>query len=181
MNKRFYGLALAALLALGLLAGCGSSNDTSSDSSKAAAPASGPETINVAFLIDTHAALVDSRGYALYLFEKDTSTTSTCSDACAEAWPPVTTDGAPVAGESVTASMLRTSRRSDGTTQVTYAGHPLYRFSGDRKPGDTNGQEADAFGAEWYAVSPNGDTVEGAGSGDADSGSDSSDTDSSGY
>jgi predicted lipoprotein with Yx(FWY)xxD motif len=174
MTKRLYGLALAALFALGLLAGCGSSNDTSSDSSAAASttktaasdpvPASGPATINTAqFEIGT--VLVNREGKTLYLFEKDTSAESTCSDACAESWPPVTTDGTPLHGDGVIVSMLGMSKRSDGTTQVTYGGRPLYSYSGDSSPGDTRGQEADAFGGEWYAVGANGKKVEGDGAG----------------
>jgi predicted lipoprotein with Yx(FWY)xxD motif len=64
----------------------------------------------------------------------------------------------------VTASLLGTTKRTDGKTEVTYHGHPLYYFADDSKPGDTNGQHVDAFGAEWYVLSPAGDEVEGAGS-----------------
>src|SRR5256886_14032947 len=79
--------------------------------------------------------LVDGNGKTLYLFEADTSTQSTCSGACAQAWPPVTTKGAPKAAGGASASLLGTTARSDGTTQVTFGGHPLYSFTGDTKPG----------------------------------------------
>jgi predicted lipoprotein with Yx(FWY)xxD motif len=105
--------------------------------------------------------LVDSTGRSVYLFEKDTGPRSTCSGACAAEWPPVTTTGKPTAGDGLTASMLGTTKRSDGTMQVTYNGHPLYRFSADNKPGDATGQNVDAFGAEWYVLSPAGHKVEG--------------------
>ena len=95
-----------------------------------------------------------------YLFEKDTGTASTCSGACADAWPPLTTSGSPTAGGAAKASLLGTTKRADGRMEVTYAGHPLYYFAGDMAPGDTNGEGVDHFGAEWYMVSPSGATVE---------------------
>jgi predicted lipoprotein with Yx(FWY)xxD motif len=73
----------------------------------------------------------------------------------------VTTSGKPTAGDGLTASMVGTTKRSDGTTQVTYNDHPLYRYIGDQKPSDTSGQNLDAFGAGWYVLSPAGDKVEG--------------------
>ena len=103
--------------------------------------------------------LVDSKGMTLYLFEKDTGSKSTCSGACASAWPPFTTNGQPQAGTGATASMIGTTKRSDGTTEVTYNGHPLYYYAGDQQPGDTNGQNLDQFGAEWYVLSPAGKTI----------------------
>src|SRR5262249_45961534 len=101
-------------------------------------------------------ALVDNRGFSLYMFEKDTSSTSACTGACAAAWPPLLTTGAPVAGNGVRADLLAPIKRSDGTLQVTYAGHPLYLYVGDTKAGDITGQNSKAFGAEWYLVSPAG-------------------------
>ena len=98
---------------------------------------------------------------SLYLFEADKSSTSTCTGACAAAWPPLTTTGAPTAGTGVKASLLGTSKRDDGKMEVTYNGHPLYYFANDSAPGDIKGQGVDAFGAEWYAVSPEGKTAEG--------------------
>jgi predicted lipoprotein with Yx(FWY)xxD motif len=100
--------------------------------------------------------LVDGKGRTLYLFQKDTSTKSRCSGACATAWPPLLTTGKPKASGSARKALLGTTRRSDGTTQVTYKGHPLYRFAQDMKPGDTMGQGVTAFGARWYAVSTSG-------------------------
>jgi predicted lipoprotein with Yx(FWY)xxD motif len=105
--------------------------------------------------------LVDGSGRTLYLFQKDKSARSTCSGACAAEWPPLLASGKPAASGSVRKSLLGTSKRSDGRTQVTYNGHPLYRFSGDRKAGDTNGQGVSAFGARWYAVGPAGKRVGG--------------------
>ena len=96
--------------------------------------------------------LVDTRGRTLYMFMKDARRKSRCGAACASAWPPATTNGRPRAGAGVRARRLGSIRRSDGTRQVTYFGHPLYRFIGDGGPGDTNGQGLKEFGARWYAV-----------------------------
>ena len=104
--------------------------------------------------------LVDGNGKTLYLFEADTSTQSTCSGGCAQAWPPVTTKGAPKAAGGASASLLGTTARSDGTTQVTFGGHPLYSFTGDTKPGDTNGEGSTAFGAGWDVLTPTGEKIE---------------------
>lgn len=100
--------------------------------------------------------LTDGKGITVYLFEKDTGTASSCYGACAQAWPPVLATGTPAAASGATGSLLGTSKRTDGTTQVTYAGHPLYYFAGDSKPGDTHGQGVNGFGANWDAVRPNG-------------------------
>ena len=105
--------------------------------------------------------LVGPNEHTLYLFEKDTGSTSTCTGACAAALPPLVTTGAPTAGGAADAGLLGTTKRPDGTMEVTYGGHPLYYYSGDAAPGDTAGQEVDAFGAEWYAVAPSGEAVEG--------------------
>ena len=104
--------------------------------------------------------LVDGKGRTLYLFEADKGTSSMCDGACASAWPPLATTGKPTAGSGVSASKLGTTKRADGTTEVTYNGHPLYTFSGDKAPGQTTGQGSQAFGAEWYALSAAGNTVE---------------------
>ena len=88
---------------------------------------------------------------------------SACSGECAAAWPIDGSSGRPKAGPGVRASLLGTIKRSDGTTQVTYNSHPLYYYSGDGKPGEVNGEGVDAFGAEWYVVSPAGRKVEGGG------------------
>jgi predicted lipoprotein with Yx(FWY)xxD motif len=104
--------------------------------------------------------LTDGKGRAVYLFEKDTGTKPSCSGACAAAWPPVLTTGRPVAGSGVTAALLGTVHRTNGTVQVTYAGHPLYFFTADQKPGDISGEGTQAFGGGWDLVSPAGKKVE---------------------
>ncbi len=104
--------------------------------------------------------IVDARGRTLYLFEKDSRRRSACSGACATYWPPLLTKTKPIAGRGTKQSLLGVIRRSDGTRQVTYAGHPLYRFVQDTKPGQTNGEGSQAFGAGWDALSPAGKKIE---------------------
>jgi predicted lipoprotein with Yx(FWY)xxD motif len=112
--------------------------------------------------VDLGKIIVDGRSRTLYLFEKDKNGKSSCSGSCATNWPPLLTKGKPKASGSVKASKLGTTKRSDGTTQVTYGGHPLYTYVADKnKPGSTKGQELDAFGAEWYVVGTNGKKIEG--------------------
>jgi len=108
--------------------------------------------------------LVDARGRTLYLFERDKAGTSSCFGGCATAWPPYTTSGTPQAGSGASAAELGTTARSDGKTQVTYHGHPLYHYVGDTKVGDTTGEGVNAFGAEWYVLSPSGSKIEKEGS-----------------
>jgi predicted lipoprotein with Yx(FWY)xxD motif len=104
-------------------------------------------------------ALVDSQGRTLYLFTKDSGTKSTCSGACATAWPPLRATGKPTVSGGAKASQVGTTTRSDGAPQVIYNGHPLYRFADDRKSGDTNGEGLTAFGGSWFAVSPTGKRI----------------------
>ncbi len=173
-------LAVAAAAAIGLAA-CGSSSDTTSTANAAATSASGGSanssggaTIAVSNSAGIGDILVDSKGRTLYLFEADSDGKSTCSGACAQAWPPVTSKGQPTAGGGVDASKLGTTTRDDGSVQVTYAGHPLYLYAGDSGPGQANGNGSDAFGAEWYALTPAGDNAEGSSEGSGSGGEDSS-------
>jgi predicted lipoprotein with Yx(FWY)xxD motif len=108
--------------------------------------------------------LVDGRGRTLYLFEKDKGTTSTCYGSCASIWPPLTTAGKPHAVRGALGARLGTTRRTDGKLEVTYNGHPLYRYVADTKPGDTKGQDLNQFGGGWYVLSPTGRKIERGGS-----------------
>jgi predicted lipoprotein with Yx(FWY)xxD motif len=102
--------------------------------------------------------LVDADGNTLYVFLQDTGDTSTCTGSCAGTWPAFVAKGKVKAGGGgdVDASLLGTTKRDDGTMQVTYNGHPLYHFSGDQAAGDTNGQ---GIGSIWFVVSPAGDAI----------------------
>lgn len=162
-------IVIAGALSLALLAAaCGGSSAGSNASGgylgvatpAASTPAPGSTTVATA-QTQLGRILADGGDNTLYLFERDEGGRSACTGACASQWPPLLTDGPAVAGTGATASLLGTTRRVDGTTQVTYAGHPLYRFGQDTEPGQTNGQGLDAFGAEWYVVSPAGDKVDG--------------------
>jgi predicted lipoprotein with Yx(FWY)xxD motif len=104
--------------------------------------------------------LVDRQGRTLYLFEKDAMDRSSCAGACASYWPPLLTTGKPAAGTGVHAGLLGTTKRADGTLQVTYNRHPLYRFSPDARPGLTKGQNVHAFGADWYVLSAAGSKID---------------------
>lgn len=117
-------------------------------------------TIEVAEDEELGAYLTDEEGMSLYLFEQDNEEESACYGECARAWPPVTTDAEPEAGEGVHADMLGTIAREDGSTQVTYNGWPLYYYVPDHNPGDIEGHDVDEYGAEWYLISPEGEKVE---------------------
>jgi predicted lipoprotein with Yx(FWY)xxD motif len=163
-------LALAAALAV---SGCGGSDNSSGEGgaygsggeggSTQAAKSGGGESasggdgiVAVGKGSDLGPILVDSAGLTLYYFHKDKGGKSACYGACASTWPPLTAEGAPKAMSGAQSSQLGTTKRKDGTVQVTYAGHPLYTYAVDSKPGDTKGQDIDSFGAEWYALQPSG-------------------------
>ena len=101
--------------------------------------------------------VVDGQSHTLYLFQKDKGSKSSCSGACAQNWPPLLTKGTPKAGPSAKASLLGTTKRADGTTQVTYNKHPLYTFVGDAgKRARPTGARLTAFGGRWYVVAAKG-------------------------
>ena len=153
-------LASAAVIPLTALAlaSCGGGGNDATASSPPPKTASGkPATLGVEST-SLGTILDDGQGRTLYLFQGDTGTKSNCSGACATNWPPLTS-AKPTVGKGASASMIGTTKRSDGKTQVTYNGHPLYTFAGDSRPGDTSGQGVNAFGALWYAVSPAGQQV----------------------
>jgi predicted lipoprotein with Yx(FWY)xxD motif len=169
-------LPLVAVAAVGLATACGGGSSTNSSSDTASTPASNSgaygaqpsktpaasssSTVSLKTASgDPGTFLVDSQGRALYLWVADKGDKSMCSGACAQAWPPLTTDSAPKAGTGVKASLLGTTKRSDGTTEVTYGGHPLYYFAGDSGAGQTNGQGNDGFGADWWVVAPSGKAI----------------------
>jgi predicted lipoprotein with Yx(FWY)xxD motif len=163
-------VALLALAAVLTIAGCGSSSDSSSGgaygggssstTTEAKSPPgaeSGAAVLTVATTPKVGAILVDAKGFTVYDFHKDKGTVSSCYGACEGVWPPVTTEGAPQVGEGASASKLGTTKRKDGTMQVTYAGHPLYTYTADQKPGEANGNDFSSYGAQWYALKGNGE------------------------
>ncbi|WP_046502567.1 COG4315 family predicted lipoprotein [Streptomyces odonnellii] len=180
-NTRTAAAMAAAALCVAALAGCSGSGDSGAESQAeapadfAAAPTTPAPTkthspsVNPSDEVGTISAkrgplgdiLVDDKGRTLYLFEADKTKQSTCKDACAKAWPPgLVLTGTPKAGTGgVRENLLSTITRSDGTKQVTYNNHPLYRFEGDKKPGETNGQGLTDFGAKWYVVDTAGKAI----------------------
>jgi predicted lipoprotein with Yx(FWY)xxD motif len=141
----------------------GSSESESKGASTEAAPGaeSGAGVVSLGNAQKLGMVLVDSNGMTLYDFHKDKGTTSSCYGPCAEGWPPMLTEGKPTVGNGAMASKLGTTERKDGTMQVTYAGHPLYTFVEDKKPGEANGNDVSAFGAQWYALKGNGEEAGG--------------------
>jgi predicted lipoprotein with Yx(FWY)xxD motif len=149
--KRLLAVAIVLVLGAGAFAGV---------AAIAATAPTKPATVKTRS-VSLGKILVNGNSQTLYLFEKDKNGKSACSGACATAWPPVLTKGKPKASGGVKLALLGTTKRADGTTQVTYNKHPLYRFKGDQnKVGDTKGEGLDAFGAEWYVVGTNGKKIE---------------------
>ena len=148
-------LLLGALsLAVLALAGCGGNASHELPTTSDGRPASiGVEST------DLGDVLVDPQGRTLYLFERDSGTTSSCTGACALNWPPLRVRGTPLLGSGVEASEIGTTVRPDGKSQLTYNGHPLYTFVNDKTPGQTNGEGINAFGGSWFAVSAAGAKV----------------------
>jgi len=180
VNRKIYAPALMAVLAVAALAvaGCGGGSSSTSESSESSSgngsrygdsseskPAgsesagaeSGAGVVSLGSVQKLGMVLVDSNGMTLYDFHKDKGTTSSCYGACEKGWPPLLSEGEPQVGNGASASKLGTTERKDGTTQVTYAGHPLYTFVEDQKPGEANGNDVSAFGAQWYALKGSGE------------------------
>jgi predicted lipoprotein with Yx(FWY)xxD motif len=168
-------LAVSGGIMVAAVAGCGgggSGGSSGSSSYKTPATSSAPAggagagTIKTATLGSLGTVLVDGEGRTVYLFEKDKGDKSSCSGSCAAVWPPVTTSAQPKAAAGADASKLGTTRRSDGTTQVTYGGHPLYDYAPDgTTSGSAKGQGLDQFGAKWFVMSSSGAAVQQQGSG----------------
>jgi predicted lipoprotein with Yx(FWY)xxD motif len=102
--------------------------------------------------------LFDKSGQAIYLFDKETSTEPDCYDDCAEAWPPVLTEGDPQAQGAVKAGLLGTTERADGSTQVTYGGHPLYFYAHEGK-NEVLCHNVSGYGGLWLVVTPQGEAA----------------------
>jgi predicted lipoprotein with Yx(FWY)xxD motif len=107
--------------------------------------------------------LVDARGRTLYLFTRDGTGASRCDGACARAWPPYVVAGGGRAGAGGHTSLIGIIRRKEGSRQLTYNGHPLYYYVGDRAPGDILCQDVEEYGGHWWVVSPAGGPVTGSG------------------
>ncbi len=155
-SNRLYLIAIFGILAI-LAAGC------QQDSPEATQETELPEDSESPAMTEATVAAVESslgvilageEGRTVYLFTNDSGPESTCYDTCQERWPPLLVTGDPEAGEGVDQALLGTSARRDGSSQVTYNGHPLYYFSGDEAAGDTNGQ---GVGGVGFAVTAEGE------------------------
>jgi predicted lipoprotein with Yx(FWY)xxD motif len=165
-------VAAVGPIVLALLAGCGSSSKSTAAASSPATQSSSTPAVSTstpsaqAVLIATKASKLGTvlatgpKKRTVYLFEGDKGAVSACTGACAQVWPPVTTTGSPTAGGSAVAGSLGTLTRPDGTTQVTYNGHPLYLYAKDMDTSDAYGQGIKSFGADWYMLKPSGSKLD---------------------
>ncbi len=163
--RKIWGAAGLAALALAVSA-CGSSSSSSaasgstpaaagsSSASSAPASSSGGTALDVK-TIGGQQVVTNTAGFTVYWFAPDTSTTSKCTGSCATYWPPV--KGPATAMSGVTGT-LGTITRSDGTTQATYDGHPLYTYAGDTAPGQAKGNGLNVSGGLWYEMTVSGAT-----------------------
>jgi predicted lipoprotein with Yx(FWY)xxD motif len=142
--------ALAVVAASAVLAACSSASTSSTGGSSS--PAAGTAGSVKTATVGGATVLTNSKGFTLYTFAPDTSTTSKCNGSCATNWPPVT---GPVTGAGVTGTFA-TITRSGGAVQATFDGHPLYTFAGDTAPGQGNGNGVNAFGGLWHEITPSG-------------------------
>jgi predicted lipoprotein with Yx(FWY)xxD motif len=165
-NLRRGTVSAAGLATLTLvLAACGSGGSSAYGAGGYGAAPSTPSAAGTAATVDLHASklgqiIVDSQGRTLYLFEADKGGKSNCDGPCATAWPPLLSNGAPKADMGASGTLVGTTVRGDGSTQVTYGGNPLYYFVGDKAAGDLTGQGIDQFGAKWYVVGKDGKKID---------------------
>jgi predicted lipoprotein with Yx(FWY)xxD motif len=153
-RNRSRSIAVLAVVA----AGCGGGGASAASSAPPRTASGQAATVGISST-GIGQILVNSQGHALYLFKADQGTKSACTGACAGAWPPLLAKGKPTLGAGVNASLIGTAARPEGTTQLTYDGHPLYLFVKDQKADETNGQGVSAFGASWFALSSAGNQV----------------------
>jgi predicted lipoprotein with Yx(FWY)xxD motif len=157
LSTTLTGAAAAGIVAVAI-AGCGGGSDSGSANAAVGPPQTASGQTATVGLASTGLGkvLVNAQGRTLYLFRADHGTTSACTGGCVAQWPPLRAAGKPKVGTGLQASAVTTIKRSDGKSQVSYHGHPLYTFIGDKKAGDTTGQGINAFGASWFAVTGSG-------------------------
>jgi predicted lipoprotein with Yx(FWY)xxD motif len=164
MRNRWLATVLAAAGAAVALAACGSST-TSTPTSAGTTPAGSSTTSTTSsasglktMSTSSGTILVTASGMAVYWFAPDTSTASKCNSSCASYWPPLT--GTPSLASGVTLpDKLGTITRSNGQTQATYDGHPLYTYVSDTTAGQISGNNLNASGGLWYVMTPNGTKI----------------------
>ena len=182
---RFYASSVLGVGVALVVAACGGSSSSHSSTHAASSTPSTTNASATSVMVKTANSsagkyLVGPNGRALYLWVADKNGKSVCNGACAKVWPPLTTTGKAAASGGATSADLGTIKRSDGTKQVTYKGHPLYYYAADSSPGMTTGQGSDNFGAKWWLVAPSGAAITKALSGGSSSSSSSSTSSSGG-
>lgn len=157
-SARVARIGLPLLATAAFAAACGTSTSTGSSGHPAQSTlgAAGPAGASIEL---SHGHLTDGTGRTVYLWVADSPNTSHCTSACTTVWPPVTAAGQPTPGSGLTAAQLTTIKRPDGTTQLAYAGHPLYYYAPDSTVGDTKGQGSNSFGARWWELSSTGQPI----------------------
>jgi predicted lipoprotein with Yx(FWY)xxD motif len=165
-------LTALALVAGLVIAGCGeeespsgatattdtptsSASPTTSQPEPSTTPPPATDTVVTTGDSEFGVMLFDDRGQAIYLFDRERTSTPDCYDECAAAWPPVVTDGAPQASGAADPALLGTTQRTDGAVQVTYAGHPLY-FYANEGPGEVLCHNVFLNGGLWFVITPAG-------------------------
>jgi predicted lipoprotein with Yx(FWY)xxD motif len=144
-------------------AGGGGGSTTTGGGPTRTAGGSANATIEAASVGSLGTVLVDSKGFTLYRLTGETASDIMCTGGCAQTWPPLEASGSPKAGQGATGK-IGTVMRSDGITQVTYEGIPLYRYAADSEPGQANGE---GVAGVWFAVTPAGESAKGGSSGGA--------------
>jgi predicted lipoprotein with Yx(FWY)xxD motif len=163
--KRLIPVALIVAVAVLILATTGGANKNHKAAQPAAPAAGGAAASAPKSAVELRSTplgriLVDAKGRTLYLFEADKANMSNCSGACLSIWPALTSQWKPKAAGGALAAKVGTIAATGGRQQVTYAGHPLYYYAGDQKPGDTAGQGLNQFGAAWYVLAASGNKID---------------------
>jgi predicted lipoprotein with Yx(FWY)xxD motif len=147
-------VALLALVAVGALGATGSFGSSSTHGAAAK-----KKTTLALRTTSLGKVIVDAKGRTLYQFGADTKNKSNCADQCASNWPPAKAPSKPTVGSGLSKRKLKVIKRGDGVKQLSYAGHPLYRFIADAKAGDVNGQGINAFGGIWNVTAGSGKKI----------------------
>lgn len=172
MKRTVYALSVALAAAVAMV-GCGGGASTSSGpaTGKGGGGSGGQTTVSarseggaasyleVGKVGPLGSVVIDRGQHTVYVFDKDSGSTSSCHEACAAKWPPVFAEGEPIAKRGIDASKLGTIKREDGSFQITYAGQPLYDYVGDGAAAEANGNAIEAFGGRWHVIRPDGEAL----------------------
>jgi len=160
---RTTALATTAGAALLVLAACGNSTPAASSATSSPAAAAGAAGAIGVHSTPAGTALVDSQGRTIYAFAADTRRHSNCDGSCLHYWPPVPGSEAAMGAKGSVTAQLGAIKRSDGSSQLTVNGWPMYTYIGDSAAGQSNGQGTNLSGGLWWVVNPNGTWITDAG------------------